>query len=106
MAEIVVVAKAKALAGKEAELENALRACVKPTHGEAGCARYALHRASSEPGVLVMIEKWGSKADLDRHLASAHVQALFKQIPNLVQTPPELLVLDPLQEGDAAKGKL
>lgn len=106
MSDIIVVARAKAKAGKEAELEKALRAVIRTTHGEAGCLRYALHRGTEDRGLLVMIEKWTSKVELDMHLQSAHVQALFKKLPELVAEPPELLVLDPLAEGNSEKGKI
>jgi quinol monooxygenase YgiN len=106
MSEVIVVAKAKAQPGKEAALEAALKACVTPTHAEAGCVRYALHRGADDPALFVVVERWTSRADLDRHLGSAHVATLFMAAPHLVSAPPEILILNGEPFGDAVKGKL
>ena len=40
MTGLTVIARAKAKAGREKELEQAMRAVVTPTHQESGCLRY------------------------------------------------------------------
>lgn len=104
MSEIVVIARARAKAGREDELIRQLEAVIGPTHQEPGCLRYALHRGLEDRSTFVMIERYRSKADLDQHMGSAHVQTLFANIGDLVDGAPELLVLEPLSDG--GKGRI
>jgi len=106
MKEVTVVARAKAKAGREAEMEKALRKVTEPTHQEAGCRRYAIHRGADDVGTFVVIERWDSKGDLDKHLASAHVQTFFQEINDLLAGPPELLTQELLPLADPRKGGL
>ena len=103
MAGISVVAKTHAKPGREADVEQALRAVVGPTHQAAGCLFYALHRGVDDPRVFVIIERWASREALDRHFVTPHIQALFAKVPELVAAPPEILVLEHLPEGIAAE---
>lgn len=106
MLELTVVARAKAKPGKEKELEKELRAVVEPTHREAGCLRYALHRSTQDPGLLIMIERWASRETWDRHFATPHIQKLLEKIPDLIVSPPEISVLESLPEGEPDKGRI
>lgn len=106
MTSLTVVAIAHAKLGKEAVLEKALREAIAPTHTEAGCLLYALHRDAQDPGTFVFVEKWTTKEALDAHLGSAHIAALFAKVPDLVEGEPRILVLDPLHDGDPRKGML
>jgi quinol monooxygenase YgiN len=106
MPVITVVARSKAKAGKESELESAVRAAVAPTHAEEGCLKYALHRAVDDPSLFTIVEKWTSKESLDRHLASKHIAELFSKLPALVAASPEIRIFEALPEGDPAKGIL
>ena len=106
MSEVVVVARARMKAGKEEAAEAALREVMPPTHQESGCSRYALHRGIEDRQTFVMIERWESKESLDTHLATEHVQTLFAKLGDLVEAPPEILVLDPLSDALGAKGRL
>ena len=106
MTEVTVIAKARAKPGREAELERILRVVIGPTHQETGCRLYALHRGLEDRNLFVMIERWTSKDDLDRHLATAHVQALFQAIPDLVATPPEIVAFEHVPVGLPGKERL
>jgi quinol monooxygenase YgiN len=106
MTGLTVMARAKAKAGREAELEQAMRAVVVPTHQEAGCLRYTVHRSVIDPSVFVTVEHWTSKEAIDQHFATAHVQALLKQVPNLLMEPPDITLYELLPEGDSEKGRL
>ncbi|MDC4225887.1 MAG: putative quinol monooxygenase [Candidatus Manganitrophus sp.] len=106
MPELTVVVSAKAKPGKEAELEKAWRAIIAPTHHEAGCLKYVLHRAVDDPGFLISIERWGSKEAIDQHFATPHVQALLSRVPDLVAGAPEVRVFEALPEGPSNKGKM
>ncbi|MBY0398371.1 MAG: antibiotic biosynthesis monooxygenase [Thermoleophilia bacterium] len=104
MAEVVVVARFRAKKGRGDEAIALLRTVIGPTHGERGCRLFALHRATDDPDHLVLVERWDSREDLDAHLQAPHVQS-FRQAAGLVmEAPPEITILDPVPEGDPAKG--
>ncbi len=103
MPEIKVIAIAKAKPGKEKALEQELLAVIPITHEEKGCIVYSLQKSVQEQGVYAMVERWDSQADLDRHLAAPHIQRLFKNIADLVQAPPQLLVLETVPAGKPEK---
>lgn len=104
--EITVVARAKAKPGCEANLEREFRAVVEPTHREAGCLKYVLHRTAEDPRAFMVFERWTSKAALDEHLATPHIQNLFRNVPPLVEAPPEIVTFELLPEGKSEKGKI
>lgn len=104
MQEVTVTARSKAKPGREKDLENALRAVVPPTHQEEGCLRYAVHRSTDDPGAFLIVEKWSSMEALQAHLATPHVQELFRKAPELVVAPPEILTFVPVSMGDPKKG--
>lgn len=106
MSEFTVVVRAKAKPGKEAELEKAWRAIIGPTHTEPGCLKYVLHRAVDDPGLILSIERWGSKEAIDQHFAAPHVQSLLGRVPDLVAGAPEVRVFEALPEGPSDKGKM
>jgi quinol monooxygenase YgiN len=106
MAAITVVARSKAKPGREGEFEAALRAVMAPTHREQGCLKYTVHRGAEDPSLFVVLERWASKADLDRHLTAPHIQELFRKAPDLAAAPAEITVYEQLEEGDPAKGRL
>ncbi|MGH7231150.1 MAG: putative quinol monooxygenase [Nitrospiraceae bacterium] len=106
MAELTVIARAKAKPGREADLERAMRAGVNPSHREQGCLRYTVHRSIGDPASFVTVERWVSKEAMDQHFAAPHTQALLKQIPDLLAEPPDISVFELLAEGSSDKGRL
>lgn len=102
--KITVVARSRAKAGKEAAWEAALRAVVAPTHRERGCLKYTLQRGVGEPGKMVVLERWESQADLDKHLAAPHIKELFRLGKELVAES-EISVYEELFEGEMGKGR-
>ena len=106
VSEVVVVARARAREGKQQEMEQALREAMAPTHEEAGCFRYALHRGIEDDRTFVMIERWRSKEELDQHLATAHIQKLFAALGSVVEAQPEILVLSPISDSMGEKGRI
>jgi quinol monooxygenase YgiN len=106
MAELTVIARAKAKPGHEADLERAMRAVVGPSHDEQGCLRYTVHRSVGDPASFVTVERWASKEAMDRHFTAPHTQSLLKQIPELLVEPPDISVFELLPEGRSEKGRL
>jgi quinol monooxygenase YgiN len=104
---VVVVAILTAREGMEQAAEElVMREVIPPTHGEDGCAAFALHRDTADPRRLVLIERWADRAALDAHLATEHLRAFRAKAPEVFDGPAQVLVLDPRPAGDPAKGVL
>ncbi len=84
----------KAKPGKANELRAALLALVDPTHREEGCAQYDLHVNTANAGEFVFFERWTSRELLDRHLASAHLQAFVATADQLLAEPAQIETYD------------
>ena len=89
---ITVVATFEAKPGKETELKQALMQLVAPTRLEPGCINYDLHQLCDSPAKFLFYENWTSKAHLDIHLKSAHIQALLPRVPELAVGMPEISI--------------
>jgi quinol monooxygenase YgiN len=105
MPEVVVTGSFKIKRGKEEDALQAFKALVEPTHGEAGCILYALHRGTDDPGRLTFIERWESREALDAHLESDHVSALLERSDELWDDG-EITVFEAVPAGEPQKGSL
>ena len=103
---IVVTARATAKEGCEGALEKVIRAVIAPTHAEEGCLKYALHQSLEDSKQFILVEKWSSKAAWEKHLGMPHIQNLFKQLPGLVMSPPEMQAFSEILEGQVDKSSL
>ncbi|WP_296950393.1 putative quinol monooxygenase [uncultured Massilia sp.] len=95
-----VVAIVTAKPGLEQQLEERFRGVIAATHAEDGCNVYQLNRDTANPRRFVWIEDWESQEHLDRHLATAHIKALFSSFADLVESS-EVIVLEHLAGGPA-----
>ena len=86
-----VVAEITAKPGKEAELRRGLMGLIEPTRKENGCVQYDLHVSTDDPARFVFYENWSSRAALDAHLGSAHIQAMLAVADELLAEPPRIL---------------
>jgi quinol monooxygenase YgiN len=102
-AVIVVTATFTPRPGKTEELVDVLRATIAKVHRERGCLRYALHAA--DDGTLVLLEKWSRIEDLEAHSAGGAVAELHRGLPDLVEFPPVVRRLVPVQAGDPDVGR-
>lgn len=89
---ITVVATFEARPGKEAELKQALTGLVAPTRKETGCLNYDLHQLPENPARFMFHENWTSKAALDAHLKTPHIQALLPRVGELALAMPEIVI--------------
>ncbi|MGN6553450.1 MAG: putative quinol monooxygenase [Verrucomicrobiota bacterium] len=87
---LTVVATFQARPGKERELCAALIELVEPTRKEAGCLNYDLHQSTDNPAQFLFHENWTSKAHLDAHLQSSHIQALLPRVGELCTEAPKI----------------
>lgn len=88
--KVTVIAYHRAKPVKEQAMREALLAVCGPTRAEKGCINYDLHVSTDDPGLLVLHENWDSKADLDAHLASPHIDAFRAIAPDLLAEPPNI----------------
>ncbi|MFC8529287.1 putative quinol monooxygenase [Nocardia sp. NPDC057227] len=101
---VVVVADLVPLPGKEDAVEAALRRAVAATHEQdAGCELYAAHRGRKG---FVVIEKWSSAEDLQKHGGGAAFAALSAELDGLLAESIEVGLLQPLPAGDSELGAL
>jgi len=106
VSEVVVVAVVRAKPGNEERVLELYRSLLEPTHLEDGCLLYALHRDRAQPGRLVFVERWGSADALTAHACSAHLAEVSNAARELLESPVEVMVLDPVPGGDPAFGLL
>lgn len=79
----VVVAVAKAQAGKEEELRGRLEGVARASWEEPGVVSYAVHDVADAPGTFMMVEVYASDAAFDDHLETEHVKALLADMPSM-----------------------
>ncbi len=72
---LTLIARIRARKGYETTVRKALTALVEPTLEEEGCLEYRLHMVDDDPSLFYFVENWRTVEDLDRHLASDHIQA-------------------------------
>ncbi|HAB16216.1 MAG TPA: putative quinol monooxygenase [Verrucomicrobiota bacterium] len=87
---VTVIALIRARAGAEDSLRAILLSLVAPTRLEAGCLQYELHQSSDTPGEFAFVERWRTPSDLERHLASTHIQGALAQATPLLAAPPQI----------------
>lgn len=92
MKTITVVATFQARPGKETELKKVLVGLVAPTRQEAGCINYDLHALPEDPAKFLFHENWISKAALDAHMQTPHIQALLPRVDELCAAFPEIKI--------------
>ena len=78
----------------EGDLTEALREYLPEVHREEGCLLYAIHDA--DDGTIVLIEKWASRSDLDRHDESPGLAELDRRIAPFVAAPTTWTTMTPL----------
>ncbi len=91
---VTVVAIIKATPGNESALKQALLALIPPTRQEAGCLNYDLHVDTENPARFIFHENWSSKAQLDTHLNSPHLDAFEAAAGPLLAEAPQIFVLE------------
>jgi quinol monooxygenase YgiN len=94
MKTVTVIATFEARPGKETELRNALVGLVAPTRQEVGCLNYDLHVLPEQRAKFLFHENWTTKAALDAHLQTLHIQALLPRLDELCTEPPAIVIWD------------
>ncbi|MGA2028939.1 MAG: putative quinol monooxygenase [Verrucomicrobiota bacterium] len=90
---VTLVVTFQARPGKEAELRKMLTGLLVPTRKEDGCINYDLHVAPDNPSKFLFYENWTSKAHLDAHGQTPHVQNLRARMDEFCGEPPKFTFL-------------
>ncbi len=86
---IKVVLKVQARPEKLADVRSLLLDLAAQSRKENGCVDYQVLQSTADPCEFVAIEEWTSKAALDAHMTSVHVQAAFAKAPSVLAKNPE-----------------
>ncbi|HSN43085.1 MAG TPA: antibiotic biosynthesis monooxygenase family protein [Propionibacteriaceae bacterium] len=100
---VTVVALIHPLPGKAPEVLAAFAEVTPLVHQEPGCELYAAH---TDGEVVIMVERWTTRADLDAHSAGAPLVRLGELNAGLLGQPAEVWVLDEVPLGDLSKGMI
>ena len=73
----------------------AARDCVAATRREPGCLGYALCESLTDPGQFISVESWETRADVDRHMQQAQLQAFLAIAGTCVIAAPVIEVVEP-----------
>lgn len=93
---ITVVAKLKAKAGSEGQLEQAFRKMIPNVRSEPGTLSYVLHRSVQDPTLFVFYETYQDQAALDAHGKTPHMKELGAAIGPLLDGRPQIDILNEL----------
>ncbi len=93
---MIVVAKLKAAAGKEKEMEKALMDIIPKVSEEEGTLVYTLHQDQNDPTTFLFYEKYKDTDALVAHSSTPHFKALFKTIKPLLEGNPEITMYNEL----------
>ena len=87
---MIVVAKLKAAAGKEKEMEKALLDIIPKVSEEEGTLVYTLHQDQNDPTVFLFYEKYKDTDALVAHSSTPHFKELFRTLKPLLDGNPEI----------------
>lgn len=93
---MVIVAKLKAAAGKEKEMEKALLDMIPKVSDEEGTLVYTLHQDQSDPTVFLFYEKYKDLDALVAHSSTPYFKELFGTIKPLLEAKPEIVMYNEL----------
>jgi quinol monooxygenase YgiN len=90
---IAIVAKLKAKAGSEKQMEEALTSMVGKVREEPGCVQYILHKSNQDPLSFVFYEVYQDQAALDAHGKTPHMAEMFGKVGGLLDGRPSVELL-------------
>jgi quinol monooxygenase YgiN len=100
---VTVVATMKAKPESVEAVREACTKAIEAVHSEPGCDLYSLHEAD---GTFVFVEQWADADALQKHSTAPAVATLFGTVGELLDGAPDIKMLQPVEAGDPAKGKL
>ncbi|MFH2131369.1 MAG: putative quinol monooxygenase [bacterium] len=93
---MIVIAKLKVQAGKEADLEKVVLDILPKVKDEAGTLVYNFHRSKKDPSVYVFYERYVDQDALNLHSGTPHFKAMSKALGSLLAAAPEIELYEEL----------
>jgi quinol monooxygenase YgiN len=78
--------------GRDAYIAGA-KDCVAATRQEQGCISYENHASIHDPNLLVVVERWASREDLNAHGRAPHMKTWRALSAPLKETPTEIEII-------------
>jgi quinol monooxygenase YgiN len=91
---IRVIARFAAKADHVDQVRGILTALIEPTRRETGCITYELLQNKQDPTDFTFVEEWTSKAALDEHLATEHIENCTAKIGEHIETDPDIRIYE------------
>ena len=95
---VTVVARLRAMSGKEEELKKVLVGLIAPSRRDPGCVNYDLHQSNEHKSCFLFLENWESKELLDKHLTTPHLRAFTSKFGDLLAEPPQITLWERISE--------
>ncbi len=93
---MILIAVLEAQAGKEKEMEAALKAVVPKVKAEEGTVAYVLHRSKENPAKFLFYEKYKDEAAMAFHGSTPYLAELFANIGPLLAGQPVIQMYEEL----------
>jgi quinol monooxygenase YgiN len=100
---VTVVAILAAKPGLAERVIDSFREVSPLVHLEPGCELYAAH---TDGDVVIMVERWATRADLDAHATGAPLVRLNELNADLLVKPYDVWFLDAVPLGDPDRGTI
>lgn len=85
-----VVARVVAIPENVEQVRAILMGLIEPTRKEEGCIQYQLLQNDTDTSDFTFVEEWASKAALDAHLDSSHIEAASDKLEGLIASEPDI----------------
>ena len=96
----MVVARFRAAPGKEGDLAAVLSRYVVVSRGHEGALNLDLLEGAAEPDLFLVIEKWASEDDRDRHFSSGDTVLMAESVRGLLAQAPDVVPFAPVSAYD------
>ena len=93
---IIVSAVLEAQAGKENDMERALKDFMPKVQSEEGTIAYILHRSKGNPAKFMVYEKYVDEAALAYHGSTDYFKELFDKVGPMLAGAPSIEIYDEL----------
>lgn len=98
-----VVAQVRAKPGKEAQLREITLPLIKQVRSDPKNLVYFLQEDRARPGHFIFYEIFASKENFEAHNAMPYVKQWFTRLPELAEGGVEVMRMEVLQDGTAAR---
>jgi quinol monooxygenase YgiN len=93
---VTVVATFAAREGREQDVRELLTWMVAHTRKEPGCVRYDLYGERGDARTFVLVESYQDADALEAHRATDHYVDYRRRIPDMLEEPIAVTVLEPI----------